>query len=217
MRPSRQAGATREIAMTSAPTDTARAPTPAVTLPRTPPQILGPFYPIGKEPSHSTDLSRIEGHEKQAEGKVLYISGHVRDMFGNPVAGAKITVWQANHRGRYDHPNDDNPEPLDPNFGGFAVIRSSSDGSYRIKTVKPGAYPVGPTSIRPSHVHFEIEGKRERLITQVYFEGDPHHAEDRWLQSARDPNALIAKFVPLSPGMESDALSARFDFVLTHG
>lgn len=187
------------------------------TLPRTPPQILGPFFPIGKAPSDSADMSRVPGRSERAAGRILYISGRILDMHGAPVPGAKITVWQANHHGRYDHPNDDNPAPADPSFSGFSVIRSDAEGRYRIKTVKPGAYPVGPTSIRPSHVHFEIEGRRERLVTQVYFEGDPHQKEDRWLQSARDPSALIARLTPPAPDMEPDALWAHFDFVLTYG
>lgn len=186
-------------------------------LARTPPQILGPFFPLGKTPSDSPDLTRVPGRTERAGGQILYISGRILDMHGQPVPDAKITVWQANHHGRYDHPNDENPAPHDPNFGGYTVIRSDQEGRYRIKTIKPGAYPTGPTAMRPSHVHFEIESKRERLLTQMYFEGDLYQKEDRWLQSVRDPNTLIAKISPPAPDMEPDAVWARFDFVLTYG
>lgn len=185
-------------------------------LPRTPPQILGPFFPLGKEPDRTGDLTCAPGHGGRADGQMLYITGRVLGPTGKPVPGAKLTVWQANRHGRYDHPNDDNPAPLDPNFQGFTVIHADDQGRYRLKTIKPGAYPTG-TAIRPSHIHFEIESPRERLLTQIYFAGDPHHREDRWLQSVRDPSILTARIGPPAPDMEKEAGWVQYDFVLTYG
>ena len=153
----------------------------ASRLTTTSPQILGPFYPLGT-PSKGGDLSRVEGRKGRAEGQLIYLGGRLLDRDGNPVRRAKIEIWQANTHGRYTHPNDDNPAPLDPNFEGFAVVQTDDDGYYNLKTIKPGAYPTGPDSVRPSHIHFEVWGKRERLVTQLYFAGDPYQDRDPWLQ-----------------------------------
>jgi protocatechuate 3,4-dioxygenase beta subunit len=84
--------------------------------------------------------------------------------------------------------NDTNQAPLDVNFTGFAELLSDKDGYYQIKTVKPGAYPAGGNRIRPSHIHFEVQGRFDRLITQMYFPGDPLNAVDPLLLSANEPN-----------------------------
>ena len=79
-------------------------------------------------------------------------------VHGEPVGGVGVTIWQANCFGRYAHANDSNPAPLDPNFVGCVGIRCGDDGIYRIKTIKPGAYPAGPDWMRPPHIHFEVHG-----------------------------------------------------------
>jgi protocatechuate 3,4-dioxygenase beta subunit len=84
--------------------------------------------------------------------------GGVLNLAGEPVSGVAITIWQANTFGRCDHANDPNPAPLDPNFVGCIGIRSGNDGAYRIKTVRPGAYPAGPDWMRPPHIHFASRG-----------------------------------------------------------
>ena len=185
-------------------------------LKTTSPQILGPFYPLN-EPSKGGDLTRVEGRSGQAEGQLLYLGGRVLDRSGNPVRSAKLEIWQANSFGRYSHPNDDNPAPLDPNFEGFAVVHTDDEGNYSLKTIKPGAYPNGPNSIRPSHIHFEVYGKRERLVTQLYFEGDPHQSEDSWLQSSRRQETIIMPMQAPLEGMETDAKRVVFDIVLMNG
>ena len=126
-------------------------------LQRTPGQILGPFYPVKVLPQTS-DLTRLPGHPGRAQGQVLNVMGRVLNLSGEPVANAQIEVWQANSNGRYTHPSDTNPAPLDPNFDGCAVLTSDSEGRYRFKTIKPGAYPVGPNQIRPSHIHVDRIG-----------------------------------------------------------
>jgi protocatechuate 3,4-dioxygenase beta subunit len=181
---------------------------------RTPHQILGPFFPPGLRPATQGDLTIVEGVAGHAQGEIIEVTGRVLDDKGNPVAGARLSVWQANSFGRYMHPNDLNPAPLDPNFEGFAAIQSGSDGVYRIRTVKPGPYPVGPDWMRAPHIHFEVQGQFERLITQMYFPGEPLNACDRLLMSLPEPDLLIAK--PLR-GFHGHHQRLQFDIVLARG
>ncbi|HEU5297193.1 MAG TPA: intradiol ring-cleavage dioxygenase [Burkholderiaceae bacterium] len=176
----------------------------------TPDQILGPFYPVGKAPDMSGDLTRIAGHVRSAMGPVLLLSGQVITTSGEPIAGARIEIWQANAAGRYAHPGDTNPAPLDPDFEGFGVAITDANGRYHFKTVRPAPYPTGPTSTRPAHIHFQVQSKADRLVTQMYFEGDPYNAQDRFLQSVRRPEALTVKLAPV----ESGANAATFDIIM---
>jgi protocatechuate 3,4-dioxygenase beta subunit len=180
---------------------------------RTPDQVLGPYFPTEHSPLAQTDLTLIEGTEGRAQGEIIEVIGRILDLQGEPVRNIPITVWQANTFGRYAHGNDSNPAPLDSNFVGCANFRSDDDGIYRIKTVKPGAYPAGPDWIRPPHIHFEIHGKFERLITQMYFPDEPLNAIDRLLNAVLRPDLLIATCV--SP--ESDPRVLNFDIVLSRG
>jgi len=141
---------------------TARA---EATLRRTPGQILGPFYPLSEMPQ-TTDLTRVPGRSGRADGQVLNVMGKVLNL--------SVEVWQANSRGRYTHPSDTNPAPLGPNFDGSAVLDTDAEGRYRFTTIKPAAYPAGPNLIRPAHIHFQVTGKNDRLVTQMYFDGDPY-------------------------------------------
>ena len=96
-------------------------------------------------------------------GQVLHVSGRVLNCDGMPVPNAKLDIWQANSFGRYRHPSDRNPAPLDPNFNGFAELASDADGSYRFVTIKPSSYPVAANIIRPAHIHFDVTGRSNRL------------------------------------------------------
>ena len=107
--------------------------------------------------------------------------------------------------------------PLDPNFEGSAVLTTDSEGRYRFKTIKPAAYPVGPNTIRPAHIHFEVYGQQDRLVTQMYFEGDPYNNTDRFLQSAGRTELLITKLLPPPPEFEPESKLAVFDIVLYAG
>jgi len=110
-------------------------------------------------------------------GERLIVHGQVRDEFGRPVRGALVEVWQANAGGRYRHKRDQYIAPIDPNFGGCGRMLTDADGHYVFRTIKPGPYPWRNriNDWRPSHIHFSIsgEGWAQRLITQMYFEGDP--------------------------------------------
>jgi protocatechuate 3,4-dioxygenase beta subunit len=139
---------------------------------RTPEQILGPFYPLTTL-GQNADLTHVPGRPGRAAGLVLNVMGRVLNLKGEPVRNAKVEIWQANTHGRYTHPSDHNTAPLDPNFVGSAVLTTDEDGRYRFKTIKPAAYPAGPNRMRPAHIHFQVSGRQDRLVTQMYFEGDP--------------------------------------------
>jgi protocatechuate 3,4-dioxygenase beta subunit len=182
---------------------------------RTPKQVLGPYFPVASKPSQDRDLILHDGREGPPKGELIEVLGRVLNCDGRPIRGARLVIWQANSFGRYAHPNDVKTAPLDPNFDGFGEIQSDHDGGYRIMTIKPGAYPAGADWMRPPHIHFDVQGKFERLITQMYFPGDPLNACDRFLMSASHPNMLIAKPRPRAPGVGHDVL--KFDIVLVRG
>jgi protocatechuate 3,4-dioxygenase, beta subunit len=191
-------------------------PAGAELLPRTSDQILGPFYPLS-EPAKGGDLTRVPGRPGRAQGQIIRLTGRVLDRTGEPVRRGKLQIWQANCFGRYTHPNDDNSAPLDGCFEGFAVVATDEDGRYDLRTIKPGAYPTPRGNIRPSHIHFEVFGKRERLITQLYFAGDPHHDTDTWLQSSPNPKTIVMPVQDPVAGMGPEEKLVVFDIVLMHG
>jgi protocatechuate 3,4-dioxygenase, beta subunit len=188
----------------------------AAGLPRTPGQILGPFYPL-KELPLTADLTRVPGRNGRAAGQVVNVMGRVLNIAGEPIRDATVEVWQANAYGRYTHPSDTNPAPLDPNFEGLARLTTDSQGRYQLKTVKPAAYPAGPDLIRPAHIHFQVTGRQDRLVTQMYFENDPHNDKDPFLNSAGRKTLLITKLQDPSPEFEPGSKIAMFDMVLYNG
>jgi protocatechuate 3,4-dioxygenase, beta subunit len=188
----------------------------AATLPRTPDQILGPFYPL-KEMPKAADLTRVPGRNGRAAGQILNVMGRVLNVSGDPVRGATVDVWQANSYGRYTHPSDTNPAPLDPNFDGSTVLTTDSEGRYRFTTIKPAAYPAGPDRMRPAHIHFQVSGRQNRLVTQMYFDNDPHNEKDPFLNSAGRKDLLITKLLDPSPDVEPQSKTVIFDMVLIDG
>jgi len=194
-------------------TSAARAET---KLRRTPEQILGPFYPLSEMPQ-TTDLTRLPGRSGRADGQILNVIGKVLNRAGEPIRNARIEVWQANAKGRYTHPSDPNPAPLDPNFAGSAVLIADTEGRYRFTTIKPAAYPTGPDTMRPAHIHFQVTGKQDRLVTQMYFEGDPHNATDPFLNTAGRKEMLITQVTDPSPDLEAGSKLVMFDIVLYNG
>ncbi len=195
--------------MTSMSTDEKSLSTP---LPRTPPQILGPFYPFMHKPVETGDLTG----DAAAKGTILYLSGRVLADNGTPVADAKVEIWQANAFGRYTHPNDQTSAALDEKFSGFAVTRTDGQGNYKFKTIRPAAYPAAPGRWRPAHIHFSVTAKYEQLVTQMYFQGDQYNETDAWLNSASRKDLLITN-PRQAEGKEPGALAVTFDIVLTRG
>ncbi|MGH9905058.1 MAG: protocatechuate 3,4-dioxygenase, partial [Pyrinomonadaceae bacterium] len=123
--------------------------------------------------------------------------------------------------GRYAHPTDINPAPLDPNFQGFGVQTTDAQGRYRFKTIKPGAYPINPVNpgnVRPPHIHFDVTGTKDRLVTQMYFPDEPLNENDilfKELGSSKD--AAIGKVLSPTKELEPDSLLINWDIILEKG
>ena len=149
----------------------------AHALVATPRQGEGPFYPLKPHAETDIDLPQLEGRAEPATGEVIFVRGQVTDTTGNPLPNARIDVWQANHWGRYAHPEDQNDAPLDPNFQGIGIAHTDAEGYYGFKTIMPGAYPLSAMNEagwRPRHIHFKVaHDSGRKLTTQMYFEGDP--------------------------------------------
>jgi protocatechuate 3,4-dioxygenase beta subunit len=196
-----------------------RAPEkPLVILPHTLSEVTGPVFGHGRIGELDNDLTRQ--HESEPLGERIIVTGRVLDGDGRPVRNSLIEVWQANAAGRYIHQGDRHPAPLDPNFTGAGRCLTDDEGRYRFVTVKPGAYPWKnhDNAWRPAHIHFSLFGPAfvSRLVTQMYFPGDPLFDQDPIFQSVRDPKArqrLISSF-DLETTEPEWALGYRFDIVL---
>ena len=195
-----------------------RAPTrPLLPPPRTLSERTGPGPALAAEVARDADLTRNADGAGTAIGERIVVTGRVRDAAGEPVPHALIEIWQANAAGRYVHEEDRHDAPLDPNFSGIGTCVTDGGGAYRFVSVRPGAYPWEnhPNAWRPSHVHLSIFGPSfsDRLVTQMYFPGDPLHALDPIFNSVPDPAArerLVARYAHdvTEPGV---ALGYRFD------
>lgn len=176
----------------------ATGPVIAALVP-TPRQVEGPFHPAEAQDDTDLDLTIIQGHDETATGEVILVEGQVLGTDGQPLTNALVDVWQANHHGRYSHARDPNTAPLDPHFQGWGLLRTDSDGRYRFKTIKPGAYPLsflGGDGWRCRHIHFKVIGDgHDELVTQMYFDGDPLLAQDMEIAKVPDEHKhlLIAK------------------------
>lgn len=155
-----------------------------------------------------------------AIGPRIIVHGRVLDEFGRPVPNALVEVWQANAGGRYRHRKESYLAPLDPNFGGCGRFLTGEDGSYEFRTIQPGPYPWpnGPNDWRPAHIHFSVFGAAfaQRLITQMYFEGDPMIALCPIvgvLNTKEAVEALVAS-LDMTRTVPMDARAYKFDIVL---
>lgn len=185
----------------------------AADITRTTDQVVGPFYPVVEPLDKDANLTAIEGKSGQAEGELIHLMGRVLDIEGKPVVNATVKIWQANAKGRYAHYADTNEAPLDPNFEGFGVQSTDAQGRYSFQTIKPGAYAVGPITRTP-HIHFEVIGPRDRLITQMYFAGEPLNENDVLLNTSPNPESMIATMREPTPDLASDSRIAQWDIVL---
>jgi protocatechuate 3,4-dioxygenase beta subunit len=196
-----------------------RAPKrPLVTLPETLSELTGPVY--GEDDVAETDSDLTKQFDGEPLGERIVVTGRVLDGEGRPVRSTLVEVWQANSAGRYAHDVDQHPAPLDPNFGGAGRAITDDDGFYRFTTIKPGAYPWKnhPNAWRPAHIHFSVFGRAftNRLVTQMYFPGDPLFDADPIFNSVRDEQArqrMISSFDWETTTPEW-ALGYRFDIVL---
>jgi protocatechuate 3,4-dioxygenase beta subunit len=140
-------------------------------------ELTGPVYGQGMIYPLDNDLTRNAMKTAEPLGERIIVTGRVLDEGGRPVPNALIEIWQANSAGRYMHKVDQHPAPLDPNFHGAGRVLTNEDGEYRFTTIRPGAYPWGNhhNAWRPAHIHFSICGVNflQRLVTQMYFPGDP--------------------------------------------
>ena len=177
-----------------------RAPDqPLVTLPEEFHRLDGPVF--GESALEPLDSDLTRQHDGEPLGERIVVHGRVLDAEGRPIRGALVEVWQANAAGRYRHEVDQHPAPLDPNFSGAGRCLTDDEGRYSFTTIKPGAYPWRnhDNAWRPAHIHFSLFGRlfTERLVTQMYFPGDPLFAYDPILNAVRDAAArelLIARF-----------------------
>jgi protocatechuate 3,4-dioxygenase, beta subunit len=181
-------------------------------------EITGPLFGTERVGEHDADLTA--GHAGEPIGERIIVSGRVLDSDGRPVPDALIEVWQANAAGRYHHVVDDHPAPLDPNFSGGGRCVTDSLGRYRFVTIRPGPYPWGNhyNAWRPAHIHFSLFGRAftQRLVTQMFFPGDPLFPLDPIFNSIPDEAArqrLISRF-DIENTVPDWAMAYQWDIVL---
>ena len=190
-----------------------------VPLAHTLSELAAPVYghdQIGELDHDLTQNARVNG---EPLGERIIVAGRVMDERGRPVRNTLVELWQCNAAGRYVHRVDRHNAPLDPNFLGAGRCITDKDGRYRFLTVKPGAYPWGnhPNAWRPNHIHFSLFGEyfASRLVTQMYFPGDPLMAFDPIFLGTppRARDALVSRF-SMDLTQEGFALGYEFDIVL---
>ena len=189
-----------------------------IHLPRVSTELTGPALWDGRLGERDHDLTRQ--HDGEPIGERILVAGRVLEADGRPVPDTLVEVWQCNAAGRYRHQGDRHPAPLDPNFTGLGRTVTDPDGWFRFVTIKPGAYPWGNhhNAWRPAHIHFSLFGTAfaTRLVTQMYFPGDPLFEYDPIFQSVRDPKArerMISRF-DIDTTQPEWALGYQWDIVL---
>ena len=182
-------------------------------------EVTAPLLGEGRIGPGDNDLTR-QHDGGEAQGQRIIVHGRVLDSDGRAVPDTLVEVWQANAAGRYRHSNDTWPAPIDPNFTGAGRVLTDSDGYYKFTTIKPGIYPWGnsPNAWRPAHIHFSLFGRAftQRLVTQMYFPGDPMFFQDPIFNSVPDEKArqrLVSRF-DLEATQPEWALAYAFDIVL---
>lgn len=202
-------------------TSVARSPRlPLLSLEGTLSEITGPTF--GHSDIDPIDADLIRNHARTGDpvGERIIVHGRVLDENARPVPGTLVEIWQANAGGRYRHKKDSYLAPIDPNFGGCGRVLTDDQGRYAFRTIKPGAYPWRNwvNNWRPAHIHLSVFGRAfsQRLITQMYFEGDPLIAHCPIVAAIPDPRAIDRLIAPLdlNAALPLDSLAYRFDIVL---
>jgi protocatechuate 3,4-dioxygenase beta subunit len=199
-----------------------RSPRQALlAMPTTLSEETGPVFGHDILGALDNDLIRNFGTPgEEAIGQRIVVYGRLLDETGRPVPGALLEFWQANAGGRYRHKNEGYRAALDPNFGGCGRAITDADGRYEFRTVKPGAYPWpnGANDWRPAHIHFSVFGHAfaQRLVTQMYFEGDPMIGQCPIVRTIPDPAAIerLVAALDRNATIPMDSLAYRFDIVL---
>jgi protocatechuate 3,4-dioxygenase, beta subunit len=193
---------------------------PLVLIPQSLSELTGPVFGHSLLSAADADLTTNAGTGAPALGERIIVSGRVLEEDGRPVPNALLEIWQCNAAGRYPHVRDTHDAPLDPNFLGAGRLLTDAEGRYRFTSIKPGAYPWrnNYNAWRPAHIHFSLFGSAflSRLVTQMYFPGDPLLGLDGIFMSVADPRArerLVARYDP-DGGSPHFALGYRFDIVL---
>ncbi len=191
---------------------------PLLLLPQRLTEVTGPL--LGADRIGEFDHDLTAGHDGEPQGQRIIVHGRVLESDGRPVPDTLIEIWQANAAGRYRHSRDNWPAPLDPNFVGVGRTVTDADGRYRFITIRPGAYPWKnhDNAWRPAHIHFSLFGRAftQRLVTQMYFPGDPLFFQDPIFNSIPDERArtrLISRYDHANTSPEW-ALAFEFDIVL---
>lgn len=191
---------------------------PLVVIPQTLSELTGPVFPYGRIGEFDHDLTRH--HDGQPIGERMILEGRVLDDDGRPVPETLVEIWQCNAAGRYAHKVDAHDAPLDPNFSGAGRTVTDREGRYRFVTIVPGHYPWGNhyNAWRPNHIHFSLFGQSflTRLVTQMYFPGDPLQPIDPIFNSIPDPAARQRLIAAFDIGLTSPdwALGFRWDIIL---
>ncbi|MEY5037995.1 MAG: hypothetical protein RL472_1101 [Pseudomonadota bacterium] len=183
-------------------------------------EITGPTF--GHSDIGPLDNDLVKNYAKTGDpvGERIIVHGRVLDENGRPVPNTLVEIWQANAGGRYRHKKDTYLAPIDPNFGGCGRTLTDENGYYFFRTVKPGAYPWRNwvNNWRPAHIHVSVFGTgfAQRLITQMYFEGDPLISKCPIVQTIPDPKAIEQLIAPLdlNAAIPLDSLAYKFDIVL---
>ncbi len=192
---------------------------PLLRVPHSLTETTGPQHDAARYPKRDM-LTQVAGAPRESMGQRIVVEGHVTDEDGRPVPNTMIEIWMANAAGRYHHEGDQHDAPLDEHFDGAGRVFTDANGHYRYVAIKPGAYPWRNhhNAWRPNHIHYSLFGAgfASRLITQMYFEGDPLLALDPIYNSIPDPAARLRMVADLDIGLTEPewALGYRFNVVL---
>ena len=178
---------------------------------RTPSLILGPFYPLRPPAYAGGDLWMQQGGRAR-QAQPVAISGRVVNLAGRAVVDALVEVWQADEGGRYRHPSAPQPALDDPGFVGYGALRTDTSGCYRFRTLRPGAYGEVARQRAP-HIHFQVTGAYDRLVTQMFFPDEPLNAHDHWYRATTRAHQLVACVTLHTP----EVLQLSWDIDLSTG